>query len=101
MSKGIILVDMPENCCRCKIKTRPAGMSFPEDMICGITEQSIYQYKPNNVYGNKPDWCPIKPLPQHKKVDPFPEERGLFSVMEIVNIGKQMGWNACLDEIER
>lgn len=29
-------------------------------MICGITGQPVYQYKPYNICGNKPDWCPIK-----------------------------------------
>lgn len=68
MSKGIIVRDMPENCFRCEIKRRPAGMSFPEDMVCGITGQSVCQYKPHNVNGSKPEWCPIKETPVRREV---------------------------------
>ena len=61
MSKGIIFIDdIPKNCFYCEMKKRPFGFSFEEDMICGITGKSVYQYKPHNIFGNKPDWCPIK-----------------------------------------
>ena len=61
MAKGIIVVDdIPKNCFHCKLKEWPNGMSFPEDRICTITGQSIFQYKPHNINGTKPDWCPIK-----------------------------------------
>lgn len=63
MAKGIIVLDeIPNNCFHCRLKKRPAGMSFPEDMICVVTGQSVYQYKPHNIYGTKPDWCPIRPI---------------------------------------
>lgn len=63
MGKGIIvLTEIPNNCFCCRLKKRPAGMSFPEDMICGITGQSVYQYKPHNINGKKPEWCPIKEI---------------------------------------
>lgn len=95
MSKGIIVLDgIPENCFRCRIKRKPARMSFPEDMVCGITGQSVYQYNPHNVNGNKPDWCPIKLAPEKKPL-----------TGDISSIGKmgdeliRVGWNACLDEI--
>ena len=88
--KGIIVIDdIPQNCFGCKIKRRPAGMSFPEDMVCGITGQSVRKYKPHNTNGNKPDWCPIKPLPKkaHHK--------------EYCDNGRyDKGWNECLEKIE-
>ena len=63
MEKGIIvLYEIPNNCFHCRLKKRPAGMSFPEDMVCRVAEQSVYQYKPHNINGTKPDWCPIKPM---------------------------------------
>lgn len=61
MAKGIIFINnIPQNCFYCKFKKRPFGFSFEEDMICEVTGQSVYQYKPHNIFGNKPDWCPIK-----------------------------------------
>lgn len=62
MEKGIVSMYIPINCFECKFKKRPFGMSFPEDMICGITEESIFQYKPHNINGKKPEWCPIKEI---------------------------------------
>ena len=94
MAKGIIvLTEIPNNCFCCRLKKRPAGMSFPEDMICGITGQSVYQYKPHNINGKKPDWCPIKEMPSRKQVP-----RCFFMMDEVY--GKEIGFNDCLDEIE-
>lgn len=88
MNKGIVVIDIPHNCFKCKLKRRPYGMSFPEDMICGITEQSIHQYKPNNINGTKPEWCPIKDV--HDIIQDKSESKyGLYI----------LGWNDCLDEI--
>lgn len=85
MAKGIIIINnIPENCFKCKMKRRPIGMSFPEDMVC-ITGQSVYQYKPNNINGTKPDWCPIKHIP--KKM----QGEGISTYA--------VAWNECLDEI--
>ena len=89
MAKGIIvLTEIPNNCFCCRLKKRPAGMSFPEDMICGITGQSVYQYKPHNINGKKPDWCPIKQMPEKIEVLKYPHSMK-FS----------RGWNACLNEV--
>lgn len=74
MAKGIIVLDeIPDNCFHCRLKKRLAGMSFPEDMICGIAEQSVYQYKPHNIYGTKPAWCPIKPMSKEVEMQLFRE----------------------------
>lgn len=91
MSKGIIVVDIPTNCFNCLLKKRPPGMSFPEDMICLPMCRSIYEYKPNNVNGSKPDWCPIKLIPEKKEVK---------NAENMTSLGWIEGWNACIDEIE-
>lgn len=94
MTKGIIVLDeIPNNCFHCRLKKRPAGMSFPEDMVCGVAEQSVCQYNPHNINGTKPDWCPIKEMPSRKQVP------GCFFMMDEV-YGKEIGFNDCLDEIE-
>lgn len=95
MAKGIIVVDdIPDNCFRCKLKRRPVGMSFPEDMVCEITGQSIFQYKPHNVNGNKPDWCPIKELPIKLEEINCPH-----SMSDYQRKGFSRGWNTCLDKL--
>ena len=86
MSKGIIIINnIPENCFKCKMKRRHYGIAFPEDRVCAITGESVYQYKPNNVNGTKPDWCPIKPVPEKMQGEGI----SIYAV----------AWNECLDEI--
>lgn len=93
MTKGIIVLDeIPNNCFHCRLKKRPAGMSFPEDMVCGVAEQSVCQYKPHNINGTKPDWCPIKEMPEKKEIK---------DAVNMTSLGWIEGFNACLDEIER
>ena len=92
MAKGIIVLDeIPNNCFHCRLKKRPAGMSFPEDMVCGVAEQSVCQYKPHNINGTKPEWCPIRTLPDKLESD----NRNAHEDFDYV-----CGWNDCLNEIE-
>ena len=95
MEKGIVSMHIPINCFECKFKKRPFGMSFPEDIICGITEESIFQYKPHNINGKKPEWCPIKEIPARLE-----ELKCPHSMSDYQRKGFSRGWNACLDEIE-
>ena len=89
MTKGIIVLDeIPNNCFHCRLKKRPAGMSFPEDMVCGVAEQSVCQYKPHNINGTKPDWCPIKPVPERANHENYCD-----------NGRYDKGWNDCLNEV--
>lgn len=81
MSKGIIVVDMPETCGGC-----PCFKD--EDMNgdwCGVTGEYIYAFSVRDEY------CPIKPLPekiQHKS------RHGLLQEQVA------LGWNLCIDEIK-
>ena len=89
MTKGIIVLDeIPNNCFHCRLKKRPAGMSFPEDMVRGVAEQSVCQYKPHNINGTKPDWCPIKPVPERANHENYCD-----------NGRYDKGWNDCLNEV--
>ena len=89
MKKGIIVLDeIPNNCFHCRLKKRPAGMSFPEDMVCGVAEQSVCQYKPHNINGTKPDWCPINPVPERAHHEDYCD-----------NGRYDKGWNDCLNEV--
>lgn len=80
MSKGIILVDVPECCDKCDL------MCYDQykDKFCfmvGFDEP---------IEDDKPDWCPIKPAPekiQHKS------RQGLLQEQVA------LGWNLCIDEI--
>lgn len=62
MSKGMIVVDMPEKCCNCR-------MGFENEYY----DQFECYFKPGKRIkpdDGKADWCPIRPLP-----DPYRTER--------------------------
>ena len=68
------------------------------NLICGATGEDA-----NNV--GKPDWCPLRELPEKKENDSFLIEAvkndcfdGTDSDTAYFN-GKDAGWNACLDAI--
>lgn len=80
MSKGIIVVDMPENCGRCSFCEKNKKWCTTKDVFI-----AYYYYRVS-----KPEWCPIKPMPEEDNKDYFPDE--LLS-------GIAIGWNTCIDKI--
>lgn len=52
MRKGIVIVDIPDNCRDCPLRNLAD--------YC-INEKNVEKYRHNK---NKPDWCPIRPMPQ-------------------------------------
>lgn len=78
MSKAILVIDMPSGCIKC-----PLYDYVPSS--CFLTNK--FQ---NNISDDfKPDWCPLKPIPDMKSDD------GFFGT--IMN----EWYNACIDEILR
>lgn len=88
MAKAVLVMDMPETCkdCSCKYP------SYKDDALydCAITGKEIPINGGN--YGEKPDWCPLRELPEYK--------RTVGKESENDKLLMNMGWNACLDEIE-
>ena len=88
MAKAVLVMDMPENCenCACKYP------SYKNDALydCAITGKTI----PINGgrYGKKPDWCPLRELPE--KISEL--KSGYEDIRTSI---RRVGWNACLDEI--
>ena len=81
MGKAILVMDMPQSCGKC-----PLFHGFYTDMTCGANNYTINYPYPKDF---KPDWCPLKPLPEKEYAD-----TGIVEVDEFA-----AGWNACLDEI--
>lgn len=76
MSKGIIVMDIPENC---------------EDCPCCHTDNYDFYCKRNGNHVDweeKPDWCPIRPMPEKA-----------FNEDYCDNGRYDKGWNDCLREI--
>ena len=84
MVKAVLIMDdMPECCadCCCGYFERD---SKELNLICGATGEDA-----NNV--GKPDWCPLRELPEKKETNYYMNNKGK---------GIVEGWNACLDAIE-
>ena len=83
MAKAVLVMDMPECCvdCCCGYFER---YTKELNLVCGATGEDA-----NNV--DKPDWCPLRELPEHKRTIGTDSERN--------RILMNAGYNACLDEI--
>ena len=86
MSKSVLVIDTPENCYSCYLRKLIRNWSY-----CAVKSERI---KDSMV---KPDWCPLKPLPEKMKVT------GIYNGEYFRAGGKppsyKIGWNACIDEI--
>ena len=83
MSKAVLVMHMPKNCCECQ-----AGYITCSYVYC-IAKKKIAYGELVEAYG-KPLWCPLKPLPDKQK-------------LTFADTGQDaitMGWNACIDAIE-
>lgn len=97
MAKAILIMDMPECCtdCPCSFFERDNPIL---NLICGAAQEDAY-----NV--GKPDWCPLRELPEKKENDSFLKEAVKNDCFDWTDSdtayfnGKDAGWNACLDEI--
>ena len=64
MSKAILIIDMPNNCNECKIRFDDEYSNWcPYD---NPEPNGVWQYVDNKT---KPDWCPLKPLPEKYDIE--------------------------------
>lgn len=81
MSKSVLVMGTPEDCESCVLH----GGIFHS--FCKINCRYIEDLS------TKPDWCPLKPLPEKKEyivpIDNVESKKDIIAV----------GWNACIDKI--
>lgn len=88
MSKSILVIDTQENCERCPLFRRDID-SIPEEYCFdGVIKREIVDLN------KKPDWCPLKEIPEKKEVRNF-----CFGQRDFEQQGYQQGWNSCIKEI--
>ena len=80
MSKAMLIIDMPKKCGDCPLYRIEAGneLCAPKITTTSIEGKLVVAYK-------KPDWCPLKEVPEKQENLP-------------ANIYRD-GWNACIDKI--
>lgn len=86
MAKAILVMDMPYDCTMCKFW----NTDDDECYATGSEELSLGDFEKT-----KPDWCPLRELP---------EKKDTLTTLECHSNGKwtegmKAGYNACLDEI--
>lgn len=80
MAKAVLIMNMPENCFRCKLQNWAN---------CKITNKC-------HVGECRPDWCPLRELPERETEMTDADDLGNDYVR-----GTMDGWNNCLDMILR
>ena len=87
MSKAVLAMDMPESCAKCCF-CRGLNVCKLKKYLQrgGIT--TIFTVDKQITDGRKPDWCPLRPMPEKdKRID------------TCINKQYVRGWNACIDAI--
>ena len=95
MAKAVLVMDMPESCKKC-VFCRGLNACKLNKYLVGDRICTIYTVDKQIMEGGKPDWCPLRELPEKK-------EELAIEQYEFGGLGKAFvsGWNACLDAIAK
>lgn len=90
--KSLFMMDTPENCVDCQFcYEHDEGI----EACCTVTREpsndDMYRIIKEDYCQDKPDWCPLKPMPEKKNCD-------VFSFGTQIGAWRE-GWNACIDAI--
>lgn len=80
MSKSVLVIDTPKTCYSCFLHEPVRNWLY-----CAVKLKRI------EAPSGKPDWCPLKPLPEKNKAP---------KVASGYELGYEDGWNKCLTEIQ-
>lgn len=96
MSKSVLVIDTPETCLDCRFCYE---LDEGVEACCSISDDdkdASLMKKIDCEYGycqGKPDWCPLKPLPEKKEyVDPTSSAKAKKNIIAV-------GWNTCINMI--
>lgn len=91
MSKAILVMDMPKDCCDCIFcRELDEGVKACCEIMDNPSNSDLCRVIDVHYCMEKPDWCPLRELPQKK------EEKVYTSLFAIA---KKNGWNDCIDAI--
>lgn len=100
MKKGIIVIDMHDNCKECPFVIKDMRLKTG---LCAAWE-SLHDDMRIIPDSDKPDWCPVRELPEKRRETTIDEMcREGYSREDISReVLRSMvieGWNTCLDKI--
>lgn len=96
MSKVVLVMDMPDSCASCVLCL---GVSH-DGYVCSIPDEYGNERTHPDEEFDKPDWCPLVPVPEKK---PCAGVDGIKSILlderikEGIKEAGAFGWNACID----
>jgi len=79
MSKSVLVIDTPKYCALCVLRS---GVLHP---FCRVNNRDITDLS------IRPDWCPLKPLPEEKEEEYWRSKLSLAWIR---------GWNTCISKIK-
>lgn len=88
MAKAILVMDMPESCDMCDFVDDEQPPRYGEKTLyCGVPGigEDVTDY-----IGCRPDFCPLRELPEK-----IPESKSEYE--KVTTSVKRIGWNNCLD----
>ena len=90
MAKAMLIMDMPSSCEECDFfKELRWNRHYCTQKNCKEIEGYVSDFR-----YEKPYWCPLRECPQKK------EEFEMDIIHhESLDLGKRLGYNACIDEI--
>lgn len=92
MSKSILIINTPDSCMGCNF------------LYCDVennAESCVATEEARNVdleKEEKPDWCPLKEIPQRKEKIKYCGN-GVLGINDMAKAKFNDGYNACIDEI--
>ena len=95
MSKSVLVIDTPENCYGCPFGTEYCG-NLEYEGCCELADCLYYdvilitEEHYDCESKSRPDWCPLKPLPEKSTIE---------NDMTDYQCGMVDGRNQCIDEI--
>ena len=99
--KAILVIDMPKCCAECPLMLWDAESEYYGACCPTLKEDNCVadSYKENENKGTKPNWCPLKPMPQKNEIKNEEEFMNVCGWMYEVQTGMDIGWNDCIEEI--
>lgn len=101
MSKSVLVIDTPKNCMYCPL-------CFYTEMYnehqCNGTECTNSYSRTITEYGegaDRPDWCPLSPLPPRKDLPSCMQRGDTKSMTHLIEDIIGAGYNKCLDDLQK
>lgn len=87
--KALFVMDMPESCDTCVFSSIAYDSELFDEGEC----YCIIKMKSDGIVERcKPDWCPLKPVPERRKGTDYLDDIFQHPAFDY-------GWNACIDKI--